>query len=125
MFDSFFDTVVSIGIIALISLSAYAYARKFLVALKQRKTAMKELDSPVKKPDLKRIRATVLSKRADTVYSGTPRFPKHELKFFATFEAANKSYEFEVSKEVFESLNEGQRGVLIVSDGNFIDFDIR
>lgn len=90
--------------------------------------ARADSDDPVfqiDEPQTEFVAATVVSKRLYTHYeqNGLLQLPETVTRFFVTFAPqGGESVEFEVSKEMYDGVGEGQEGTLVTVGGNFFDF---
>ena len=65
------------------------------------------------------IEARVTGKRMELLKNGR----RHEMIFVATFlSGGGKSLAYRIPEEIYEKLEEGQSGTLLLVNGNFFDF---
>jgi len=103
-------------------INGFIWFKLFRNAIKQRKKALKELQEPLKDMPLVSKKAIVLSKKADIKYGRGIKLPVHNIVYSVIFSVDGKHKEFEVPKEVFESVSENQSGKLVTQNGIFYDF---
>lgn len=93
------------------------------VAKKEQKDAIEQMDEePWEIPDPELIGARVIKKRVGGAHSGG-KVSKYSLHFCVIFLTdSGEELEFEIPQELFDKINEGQSGILVTVNGNFIDF---
>ena len=92
---------------------------------KQEKTADIEKDEnevQIEMPSPQFLDAKVISKKIYKQFNGV-RLVKSTFCFLITFQTVDgELIELPVSQEYFEKINEGQKGTLVIVNGNFFDF---
>lgn len=74
-------------------------------------------------PETEFFDAVVCSKRIFKSFSGWVQAPTSELHYFASFKLPSGDVqEYEIGRELYESVSEGQRGTLVVVNGSFFAF---
>lgn len=82
-----------------------------------------EPEEDVSAPEGEFRRATVAAKNAEIVYtSRSARQPEHHIAYTVVFRIGAEEERYEVDREVFESLYEGQTSTLVTVNGIFFDF---
>ena len=107
---------------AVIFINVFVWIKLLRNAMQKRKKALKELQEPLKDMPLVSKKAIVLSKKADIKYGRGIKLPVHNIVYSVIFSVDGKHKEFEVPKEVFESVSETQSGKLVTQNGIFYDF---
>lgn len=69
------------------------------------------------------IEAEVISKNSETLTVGSYKTPDMKIEYRITFKTENNALvDYEVSKEIYDKYNTGDKGLLVTIDGNFFDF---
>lgn len=119
------------GIIAAIMLAAVllAVAFCFLLMLKNRKSEIAESEVTedaelLAEPEITEIRATVSEIKCEVKVWGT-KTPQVIKEFCVSFvDDTGKTYDFKVPEEMYEGFEEGQVGILTLSNGNIYGFTL-
>ncbi len=83
----------------------------------------KMLDETVDEPTLNVVGATVTAKTVADEVSGNPKFPQRRMVFAVTFTTdSGEEMVLEVSREVFDTLNDGDSGALALHNETYYDF---
>lgn len=106
----------TILLIAAIVLWIYLYERKY-------HPKKKILYEDIEEPKSEFFQAKALKKRIHVRYEGYVKMPKSVMEYFVLFQLENGTQEeFMLSQEMFEKIEEGQEGTLVLLNGLFFDF---
>jgi hypothetical protein len=95
----------------------------FIKEMKKRKENYEKLDEEIVNASTYVVKAKVINKYTDTVYTTSFRNPQHRIGYFLTFETEDgKTITYDVGEEVFTRTHAYTTGDLAISDGYFLDF---
>ena len=66
--------------------------------------------------------AEVVYGRIKEHFDGEIRTPRYSVDYFVTFEVEGEKREFLVPKEVFENIQKGEKGTLVIKNNTFMSF---
>ncbi len=67
--------------------------------------------------------AEVMYGRIKERFDGEIRTPRFSIDYFVTFGIEEEEREYMVPKEVFENVQKGQKGILVIKNNAFMSFD--
>lgn len=77
----------------------------------------------IEEPTTEFFNATVKSKRICKKFVGEVRMPHATYEYFVTFSFENgNEIEYQVCQELYEAIDQGQTGTLVLVNGSFFDF---
>lgn len=118
--------MISVFFIVLLSAVAIALFAMPIRAMIQTKREIRDYDkkhADVEPNSLIETGATVYSKRTYGEYRGSKKAPEYVTVYEITFLTENGNTEaYGVTKELYDSLTEGNAGNLVTQNGEFFDF---
>lgn len=117
------EFIIFVTIVGLLAALFIWFVFSYLKYMRKRKQSIETLDIPVTLPKLDTVRAKVIAKDCELLKFGSKNHSGHKIIYWAEFlTVENRTVKYEITEDIFDSINLHQTGTLATAEGRFFYF---